>query len=212
MASLRDGWETYKARLGPTYVIFIVFAIVYMILSAAGFMVGFTSAQALESGEPGPFYWVFQIVSTIVGIALSGGLSYSALKIVRGEDVPVGTLFSGFPKLVPLVVASLITGIVVAIGFVLLVVPGIVAAFGLSQAILLVMDRGLSGVDAVKASWQMMKGYRLALLVLSIVTMVVVLLSLIPLGLGLIVSVPVVTLASAAFYNRVLAANPPSIA
>ncbi|MEE1365392.1 MAG: DUF975 family protein, partial [Muribaculaceae bacterium] len=47
------------------------------------------------------------------------------------------------------------------IGFYLLVVPGIIAALGLSMTFfIMVDDPNISGLDALKKSWQMMKGHK----------------------------------------------------
>jgi len=87
--------------------------------------------------------------------------------------------------------------------------PLLVVSIGIMHAPLLVLDRQLGAVDAVYASWAMMRGYKWRGLMLHIATAAIILLGVLALGIGLIVAMPVAGLASAAFYNRVLAANPP---
>ena len=209
MGSLRQGWETFKSRVVPTYVLLIVFVVIISCLGLA--------VRILTGGDGGagegyrPLSGLGQLVFNVINVVLGGGLGLGLLKIIRGEEAPIGVLFSGIGKVVPLVVATVISAVLVTIGLILLVIPGIVAGLGLSQALFLVMDRDLDGVAAVKASWAMMKGYKLSLLILELVILVMVLVSLIPLGLGLFVSIPVAALASAAFYNRLVAANPPGM-
>ena len=42
----------------------------------------------------------------------------------------------------------------------LLIVPGVIVAIGLGMAGLIVIDSDLSAIDALKKSWEMMKGYK----------------------------------------------------
>jgi uncharacterized membrane protein len=57
----------------------------------------------------------------------------------------------------------------IIIGFILLVVPGIIVAFGLSQTFfILADDKEIGAVDALKASWEMMKGNKVKFFVLSL--------------------------------------------
>lgn len=206
MGSLRDGWDAFKDEWMMVYGIGIVYLIVVGILSALSF------PFRPESGDsPGAFYLLYQFVSTIIQVLLGAGASYALLGIVQNDaSGGMDRLFAGLSHLVPLLVATLLTWIAVGFGFILLIIPGIVISLGLSQVYYLILDRQLGAVEAMQASWAMMRGYKMSLLVLGIASLLIVLVSLIPFGLGLLVSVPTVSLATAAFYDRLLKLNPPS--
>lgn len=77
------------------------------------------------------------------------------------ENTELEPLVSGFNRFVETMVAGLLYLLIICIGFYLLIVPGIIAALGLSMTFfIMVDDPNISGVDALRKSWQMMKGYK----------------------------------------------------
>ena len=66
-------------------------------------------------------------------------------------------------------IMGIVMEIVVSIGFVLLIVPGIILSLGLTMAPLILNDNPeMSGIDAIKASWNLMKGHKMDLFVINI--------------------------------------------
>ena len=55
--------------------------------------------------------------------------------------------------------AVILTGLFILLGFVLLIVPGIILAIRLSFVSYLVIDRKLSAWEAITTSWEMTKGH-----------------------------------------------------
>ena len=77
------------------------------------------------------------------------------------ENTELEPLVSGFNRFVETMVAGLLYLLIICIGFYLLIVPGIIAALGLSMTFfIMVDDPNNSGVVALRKSWQMMKGYK----------------------------------------------------
>lgn len=80
---------------------------------------------------------------------------------IQRENTDLNPLISGFNRFVETMVAGLLYLLIICIGFYLLIVPGIIAALGLSMTFfIMVDDPNISGVDALRKSWQMMKGYK----------------------------------------------------
>ena len=80
---------------------------------------------------------------------------------IERENTDLNPLISGFNRFVETMVAGLLYLLIICIGFYLLIVPGIIAALGLSMTFfIMVDDPNISGVDALRKSWQMMKGYK----------------------------------------------------
>lgn len=70
-------------------------------------------------------------------------------------------LFKGFNRFVETMVAGLLYSLIVSIGSIFLVVPGIIAACGLSMTFYIMSeDVNISGLDALKMSWNMMNGHK----------------------------------------------------
>ncbi|MCC7491077.1 MAG: hypothetical protein IT204_01940 [Fimbriimonadaceae bacterium] len=83
------------------------------------------------------------------------GFNYLCLKIARDEPAEFGDVFYGFKVVVPAFILSLLVGLVVAVGTMLCVLPGLVAAFGLSWSLFLMADGEHNPIEALKESWRM---------------------------------------------------------
>lgn len=201
--SIGDGWETFKRYPWLILGALVLVVLVNGALSAPGMFLQ-------EDGAPTAASTWWSMLSGLATFPLSAGAGYLLLRLVRGEsDAGVETLLHGYSRYLALLGTVVLTSIIVGVGFLLLIVPGIIASFGLMHAPMLVLDKGLGAADAIRASWEMMKGYKLDAFLLALSYMMIAIAGALALGVGLLVAIPVIAAASAAFYNRVLAANPP---
>jgi len=158
----------------------------------------------------------------VLGPVGFGGM-YAFLKAARGGTPDVSDMFAAFRgDYWQAVLAGLLMSVLVAIGTVLLVVPGIIAAVRLAWVPYLVVDERLAAVDAIKASWERTRGYGMTIFILWLIAIPIVLLGLLALGVGVIVSLMWVQTAAAVMYaavttrdrvarEAVLGATPPAI-
>ncbi len=98
-------------------------------------------------------------------------------------------------------VAVILQMLIVGAGFILLIIPGFIAMVGLAFTTLVIADKGLTAVDALKESWRITKGNRLQIFVLFLVIVLMNLLGALALVVGLLVSIPVSILALAGAYR-----------
>ena len=96
--------------------------------------------------------------------------------------------------------ASLLLVLVVGLGFLLLIVPGIIFVLMFMFTTLIVIDRGLGPIEAMKESSRITRGHRWTLLGLALLVLLVNLLGPLALVVGLLVSVPVSWIALAHVY------------
>ena len=91
---------------------------------------------------------------------ISFGSDLLFLRGIRNEKIEIQEMFDGFKKnYLNIILANLLTFAIVGLGFVFLIVPGIILACRLSFVSLLVMDKNMEPVAAVEKSWEMTKGY-----------------------------------------------------
>lgn len=142
------------------------------------------------------------IISTIISIVFSVGIYTGILRICRGE----GTLdLSCFSR--PLSVylkyfcVDLLFAIIVGIGLVLLIVPGIYFAARLCLAPIYAIDNPEVGIiDALKRSWAATEGHVLELIGLGIVAFFIGILGVLACCVGIFVAIPVGWIATALIY------------
>ena len=68
------------------------------------------------------------VVSNLVQIFLGIGQAIISLKVARGMPATVGDLFSGGPRFLPVLGASILAGIALLAGMMLCIVPGVLLA------------------------------------------------------------------------------------
>jgi uncharacterized membrane protein len=98
--------------------------------------------------------------SLLVYPVVNYGSEWLYLRFMRDERPDVADLFAGFKRnYLNIVLANLLVWVIIGIGFVLFVVPGIVFACRLAFVPYLVMDKGLDPVAAIEKSWAMTRGH-----------------------------------------------------
>ncbi len=105
---------------------------------------------------------VLTLVGSVTLGILSGplflGYAAACLKISRGQEVAIDDLWSGFSRLVPAIVTSLIIGVASVVGMIFCLVPGLIVLFLCTFVFhFMVDDPALSGMDAIKKSAAMVK-------------------------------------------------------
>jgi uncharacterized membrane protein len=144
-------------------------------------------------------YWIMLFAP------LKYGLAYSFLKAVRGEKLDTKDMLAPFRNYFNVVLGNLLVTIVVGIGFVFLIVPGIILACKLAFVPYLVVDRGLDAIEAFKESWKMTGGYTVEIFLIWLLAVPIIIAGIILLGVGLIASTMWIGLAFASMYHAVTA-------
>ena len=94
--------------------------------------------------------------------------------------------------------------ILIIIGIILLIVPGIILALGLSMVYYVMIDKPELGVvDTLKESWRIMKGNKTKLLGLSLRFIPWAILGILCLVVGIIFVLPWMQLSYASFYEKI---------
>jgi uncharacterized membrane protein len=149
---------------------------------------------------------VVQLVTVIIILPVvayfSAGIVKFTLKVVRGEPYAFGDVFSGGPHLLPVLVAVFIAHLAAGLGFVLLVVPGVIISLGLSMAVPLIVDRGLGPIDALGESWKLTDGNRLNLFIYWLIAFGLSIAGGCACGLGFVVVNPLILIGWIYIYAR----------
>jgi len=184
-ACIRFGWETFKKRAW----FFVGTTALMMVLS---WVVGAIGGFFANEGD-------VALLGVVVNVALSTLLSMGfAAVMLRAheslERVEIGNLWHPRPFW-KFLGAELLTGLVVLVGFILLIVPGIIAILMLLFVPYIVIDKKLNPIEALKESARITRGAKWELLLLVLFIFGLNILGALLLLVGLLVSVPVTTLA-----------------
>ncbi len=207
---IRFGWETFKKRPG---ILIGAFALVILISAIPGLL---TPHPEIVEGQPPPpptaFGMIMGLASLVISFLVGLGLTNFAL---RAHDdiagVTIGDLWNPAP-IWRFLGAEILATIIIFVGFLLLVVPGIIAALGLGFTPYVVIDRGLGPVESLKESWRITTGNKWRILLLGLALVGLNFLGLLVLIVGLLVTVPITLLAVVHAYRFLLAQAGPRTA
>lgn len=109
-------------------------------------------------------------LSTIIKFILIVGTLKFSLNYADPEKTPLlDDIFSGFKITIKALLIYIIMIICITIGFLLLIVPGIIVSLAFSQALyILIDDNSKSAIDCLKESVTMMKGHKKDYLILAL--------------------------------------------
>jgi len=143
------------------------------------------------------------IVSLIISGPLVFGVYAYYLHLVRDQRPEIGVMFSGFSLFGKTFLLYLLMVIFTFLWSLLLIIPGIIAAFRYSMAYFILHDNpDIGAMEAIRRSGEMMKGYKgkLFLLYLSFIGWAI--LAAIPFGIGFLWLLPYIHTTLAAFYEN----------
>jgi len=128
----------------------------------------------------------------VVAGPLMGGMFYILLDLNAGEPFNVKRLFDGFTtKIVPLILAGIVIQILVIIGSIFLLIPGILVFGWYLLTYLYIVDRDMDFWPAMEASRGVAFENQLGMFLLALALIVVNILGVLALGVGVLVTMPV---------------------
>jgi uncharacterized membrane protein len=188
-----EAWQILKAKwtflLGVWAVIFGVSFVGEILRSAAA-----------EQGGILPAF--ISLAIQVLSLILTIGSVKVVLKVVRGETADIAELFKDNVQFIwQYFLLSLVMSLIVIFGLILLIVPGVIWSLKYMFAPYALIDEKLSFSDAMAKSDEMTRGIKWQLFGFTLATIGLNLLGLLALGLGLIVTIPVSTLAGYVLYE-----------
>lgn len=178
-------------------------------------------AKEALSGKWGTAAVVTLVYGLIIGIAqtipflnyglmfliigpLALGYTIFVLSISRGGEAKFEQLFEGFESFGKSFVTYLLMTIFVFLWMLLLIIPGIIAAFSYAMTFFILADEPqIAPMDALRKSKQIMKGYKLKLFYLMLRFFGWAVLCIFTLGIGFLWLEPYVQVSIAKFYDDI---------
>ena len=188
---IKFGWETFQKRgwflVGTSFVIVILYLI-------AGFFNQNLQEMSLVHALS---FIIYYLLTTLISIGVT---SFSLKAHDNIDTVKIADLWHP-QQYWQFLAAAVLTFIFTTIGFVLVIVPGIIIAMMLFFTQMIVVDRHLGPVDAMKESMRITKGHRWMLFWFSLAIVFICFLGIICIGVGLLVAMPIVMLAMVHAYR-----------
>jgi uncharacterized membrane protein len=148
-------------------------------------------------------YLVVSIVQYLVNVIIAMGLIRITLEFVSKLKPKLLDIVY-YKPIVRYIIASIIQGIIVFVGFILLIIPGIILAVRLQYASYLIVDKNLGPIEAIKTSWNITRGNTWNLFFFGIILGLINILGILCLLVGLFITVPLGMLATTFVYRKLL--------
>ena len=143
------------------------------------------------------------LVSLLLAGPLALGFASFSFSIIRGETPHFFQLFKGFDFFGKSFLANLCYTILVFVGIILFIIPGIVVGIAFSMTFYIMADQPeLSFSECLNESWNLTSGYRFKLLGLSLRFIPWYLLGVLCLGVGVLLVIPWHFVTTARFYEE----------
>ncbi len=188
---LRAGWHTFTRRPlffgGVSFLFFILYSVLSWVTDPEN------AADVLRIP--------LAVASFVVGVVVE--MYLINLMLAAHDRVETVGLSDGTARLPfwQYAAVKILTAVIVIIGLVLLIVPGIIAMIALMFSNYLVVDKGLGFKEALKQSVHLTRGHRLQLFLLLVALVLMNVVGALLLFVGLLVSVPVSMLTMAHAYR-----------
>ena len=184
-ACIRAGWEIFKKR--PWFLIGVMLLVAFIgwVIGAGTSLFGAQGAGAVAGGI------INFLLNTVLGIGMTAFM-------LRAHDAVEHAAISDLwhpQSFVSYLVATVLNGLAVVVGLILLIVPGIIISIMLVFTPYLVVDRNLGPIAALKESARVTRGHRWEILILLALILLLNILGAIALIVGLLVTIPVSSLA-----------------
>jgi uncharacterized membrane protein len=125
-----------------------------------------------------------------------------SLKIVDGKKPEFADIYKHYNLLLNYFLGSLLYGLVIIAGFILLIIPGIYWGIKYQFITYLIIDKKMGPLEAFKKSGKLTNGVKMKLFWLGIAFIGITIVGMLLIGIGLIVAWPVIALAAAHVYRK----------
>lgn len=198
----KRAWENLKGLKTPFWLAGLIYVVMFI---AYGLISSGIGTLSFVSGNP-VFVVIYSIVDQLLSMLIFGplgiGIFFLAVRHSIGKRAEPGQLLNYFPEyLIPIFVVTLLSYIAIGLGLLLLIIPGIYLFVGLSFAIPLTVDKGLSATQAMTVSVKAVHRHWFAILGFLLLAIFVNLVGALALIVGLLWTIPLTSLAYASLYR-----------
>lgn len=206
---LGEAWHKVKGMKGTLVVAAIIYAVAVNLLSfVIAFVLGLLGL--IHDSEPSVLQILVSVLAGALCYPLLAGLNMIGIRRAADQPATINELFAYFGLFVPLLVTGLAITVLTYLGLILLVLPGIYLGVSYALAIPLVVERGLSPWQAMEASRKAIGQHWFKVFGLFLALGLIMLLSAIPLLIGLVWTLPLAFIAIGVLYRTIFGVLPPA--
>ena len=213
LETLGEAWRGMKGFKLKCHIASVIWFVVYLlaVLISIPITIGLIALGTPE-GAADIVAWVVQIIAISITMPMMVGITIMGIRHSQGKSVSAGSIFNYFHRAPAALLWYILMSVMIMIGYLLLILPGIYLSFAYMFSLPLVVEKDMSVWRALETSrkavtriWFRASGFLLLIILL-------IFLGMIPLTIPLIWIVPWVTLAYAMLYFKLFGAEARTLA
>ena len=141
------------------------------------------------------------LVSSLLSLYISAAVTLMYIRYMRGDSISFNDLLAiDFKTFIHYLFATILSAMLMILGFICFILPGFYIMARLIFVQYLVVDKKLTFDQAIKTSWKISDGYVLQFIGFYFTILFVVIVGVFAFLIGLLVAIPIVSLAAAQLY------------
>jgi hypothetical protein len=199
---IEQAWQITKIHwpvLVAAFVVWTMPASLVSVIPVGALVFELVAPNSLE-------YWGLYLSTTfasqIIGMFFQAGYIRIALTAARGQAPQFMDIFGGFDRFLSLIAILFITLIPETLGFMLLVVPGMILFLGFSLSSFYCVDANLGPIASLRESWRATRGHRFPIFVFLCAAISIYMLGMLACCVGTFLAIGLIYVAWAIVYIR----------
>lgn len=195
--AIKFGFNFFKANIS-------VFVKLALVVVAINIVMGLISSMFDRT----PINFLWGLVSLAISIVVQVGFTKIILDLHDGKPLSFSHLYTLYPLALKFLGASILYGFIVTVGFILLIIPGVIWALKFQFYSFLIVDKNIGIMDSLKKSSAMTEGIKMNLLLFALLLVVINIAGALALIIGLFATIPTTIMATVYIYRRLLSQTP----
>ncbi|MBP9716356.1 MAG: hypothetical protein KBD51_00235 [Candidatus Levybacteria bacterium] len=191
---IKHAWELVKKNAKFIAILMVAF-VVYQIVQ--GVVQGFFGEGLLAS--------LVSLGFTVLTLFFQIGFIKIILKLIDGHKAEISELWAYPQYLLRMIGASIVYGLIVMVGFILLVIPGIYLALRLQFYSYYIVDKNAGALDSLRMSWKATDKNVINIFLFMLLIIGINILGALALLVGLLITIPVSIIAVTLLYRKLSA-------
>jgi len=210
---IKEAWGRVGGNKGLVWLALLIYVVVLGGLSVVLELLLSSPVEPVAglSAEASALALMQQLVTILVVAPLWVGITFIGISIASDRRARVGSIFSWYGKTFKLFITYLLMMIMILLGFVLLVLPGLYLAIAYQLALPLVADKGLGPWQALETSRKAITHKWFTFFGLWLVVAIAMMASMMLIGLPLIWLLPAFVIGTGIVYRNTFGVEPASL-
>jgi hypothetical protein len=213
LGSLGEAWRVLKGFKLKCHIASVLWFIVYVIAALLAIPIALLLVNlGADEATAGIISSIVQVVAISATMPMMVGIMIMGIRHLQGKPVSVGSIFSYFGYAPRVLLWYILMTLMIMIGYLLLILPGIYLTFAYMFSLPLIVEKDMSVWQALETSRKSISKFWFRFAGFMILVMLIMTVSMIPLGIPMIWTVPWVTLAWSLIYFKLFGAEADTLA